>query len=116
MKRARDAKVVWQQSLKIIAFFWHFTEVVFFVLVLRLAFSISGLHGMWVKRRNRDVPGNMLKVSHAVSSLLPPFPQGTVTEEKSKATHHVYPSPTSMDDGKVAFQFLSGNSLVTKFH
>lgn len=54
----------------------------------------------------------MLRVSHAVSPLLPRFPQGTVTEEKSKATHHVYPSPTSMDDGNVLLQFLSGNSFV----
>lgn len=54
----------------------------------------------------------MLWVSHVVSPLLPCFPQGTVTEEKSKATHHVYPSPTSMDDGNVLLQFLSGNSPV----
>lgn len=66
-------------------------------------------------KKQPKVWGNVLKDSHAVSSLLPPFPQGAVTEEKSKATHHVYPSPTSMDDGKVAFQFLSGNSLVIKF-
>lgn len=72
--------------------------------------------GCGYKEAAEKFGGNVLKVSHAVSSLPLPFPQGTVTEEKSKATHHVYPSPTSMDDGKVAFQFLRGNSLVTKFH
>lgn len=79
--------------------------MIFFVVALKLALNISRLHGMWVKRSSQEVWGNVLKVSHAVSSFLPPFLQGTVTEEKSKATHHVYPSPTSMDDGKVALQF-----------
>jgi len=89
--------------------------VVFFVAALKLAVNVSRLHGVWVKRSNQKVWGNVLKVSQAVSSFPPRFLQGTVTEEKSKATHHVYPSPTSTDDGKVLFQLSSGNSPVTKF-
>lgn len=51
-----------------------------------------------------------MRVSHAVSPLFAFFSQGTVTEEKSKATHHVYPSPTSMDDGNTLGQFGNGNN------
>ncbi|NXN11693.1 SMRC1 protein, partial [Indicator maculatus] len=42
-------------------------------------------------------PDMELKLANKLKDIVKRH-QGTVTEEKSKATHHVYPSPTSMDD------------------
>ncbi|XP_014116147.1 PREDICTED: SWI/SNF complex subunit SMARCC1 [Pseudopodoces humilis] len=43
------------------------------------------------------IPDMELKLANKLKDIVKRH-QGTVTEEKSKATHHVYPSPTSMDD------------------
>ncbi|NXN20378.1 SMRC1 protein, partial [Nycticryphes semicollaris] len=43
------------------------------------------------------IPDIELKLANKLKDIVKRH-QGTVTEEKSKATHHVYPSPTSMDD------------------
>ncbi|XP_010214888.1 PREDICTED: SWI/SNF complex subunit SMARCC1-like, partial [Tinamus guttatus] len=45
------------------------------------------------------IPDIELKLANKLKDIVKRH-QGTVTEEKSKATHHVYPSPTSLDDGK----------------
>ncbi|NWZ38967.1 SMRC1 protein, partial [Brachypodius atriceps] len=43
------------------------------------------------------IPDMELKLANKLKDIVKRH-QGTVTEEKSKATHHVYPSPTSVDD------------------
>ncbi|NXD01251.1 SMRC1 protein, partial [Certhia familiaris] len=43
------------------------------------------------------IPDMELKLANKLKDIVKRH-QGTVTEEKSKATHHVYPSPTSLDD------------------
>ncbi|KAK2514047.1 Smarcc1 [Columba guinea] len=43
------------------------------------------------------IPDIELKLANKLKDIVKRH-QGTVTEEKSKATHHVYPSPTSTDD------------------
>ncbi|KAM6134369.1 LOW QUALITY PROTEIN: SWI/SNF complex subunit SMARCC1 [Pterocles gutturalis] len=43
------------------------------------------------------IPDIELKLANKLKDIVKRH-QGTVTEEKSKATHHVYPSPTSVDD------------------
>ncbi|KYO33298.1 hypothetical protein Y1Q_0002511 [Alligator mississippiensis] len=43
------------------------------------------------------IPDIELKLANKLKDIVKRH-QGTVTEEKSKATHHVYPSPTSLDD------------------
>lgn len=40
-----------------------------------------------------------LHISDAVFAFA--FYQGIITEDKSKATHHIYPVPTSLDEGNM---------------
>lgn len=30
--------------------------------------------------------------------------QGSITDDKSKATHHIYPSPSQQEEGRVEFK------------
>uniref|UniRef100_A0A8C3K8B3 SWI/SNF related, matrix associated, actin dependent regulator of chromatin subfamily c member 1 n=1 Tax=Calidris pygmaea TaxID=425635 RepID=A0A8C3K8B3_9CHAR len=54
-------------------------------------------HEMHIRPTIYLIPDIELKLANKLKDIVKRH-QGTVTEEKSKATHHVYPSPTSMDD------------------
>lgn len=41
--------------------------------------------------------------------------QGTFTDEKSKASHHVYPYPSSQEDGKLVFGYELRNYISLDF-
>lgn len=47
--------------------------------------------------------------------------QGSITDDKSKATHHIYPSPSQQDEGMVEFCYVQiilklNHLFSTKFH